>query len=297
MPSGFRVPRVTACGGEPRCGSQPRWRSQRSGEEPSCNVGGAIVQARNEHSRCGTRKSSCSGTPCCAISATSCCRSRTASCPTHGSSAGSRPSHAANRDSEAHRSIARRPSKSGATVTVETVTVDTGNAGARAAGRELPVHRDDDRVGLGTVSTWPTTTRRSSTSSAATAVGWAARSRARRSCCCTRSARRPGRNGSTRSCTSRWVRTTPCSPPRAARRSTPPGTTTCSRIPTSPWRSAPRVVPVTARVVEGEARDLIWQRQKSDYPGFAEYEEKTSPRDPGRRPHAPPLRRSPSPVA
>jgi deazaflavin-dependent oxidoreductase (nitroreductase family) len=36
------------------------------------------------------------------------------------------------------------------------------------------------------------------------------------------------------------------------------------------------VVPVTARVAEGEARDLIWQRQKSDYPGFAEYEEKTS---------------------
>jgi deazaflavin-dependent oxidoreductase (nitroreductase family) len=35
------------------------------------------------------------------------------------------------------------------------------------------------------------------------------------------------------------------------------------------------VVPVTAHVAEGEARDLIWQRQKSDYPGFAEYEQKT----------------------
>ena len=36
------------------------------------------------------------------------------------------------------------------------------------------------------------------------------------------------------------------------------------------------VVPVTAHIAEGEARDLIWQRQKSDYPGFAEYEQKTS---------------------
>jgi len=35
------------------------------------------------------------------------------------------------------------------------------------------------------------------------------------------------------------------------------------------------VVPVTARVSEGEERELIWQRQKSDYPGFAEDEEKT----------------------
>ena len=35
------------------------------------------------------------------------------------------------------------------------------------------------------------------------------------------------------------------------------------------------VVPVTARVAEGEERELIWQRQKSDYPGFADYEEKT----------------------
>ena len=36
------------------------------------------------------------------------------------------------------------------------------------------------------------------------------------------------------------------------------------------------VVPVTARVAAGEERELIWQRQKTDYPGFAEYEEKTS---------------------
>jgi deazaflavin-dependent oxidoreductase (nitroreductase family) len=36
------------------------------------------------------------------------------------------------------------------------------------------------------------------------------------------------------------------------------------------------LVPVTARAAEGEERELIWQRQKSDYPGFAEYEEKTT---------------------
>ena len=33
--------------------------------------------------------------------------------------------------------------------------------------------------------------------------------------------------------------------------------------------------PVTARVAEGEERDEIWERQKRDWPGFAEYEEKT----------------------
>ena len=33
-------------------------------------------------------------------------------------------------------------------------------------------------------------------------------------------------------------------------------------------------VPVTARVVEGEERERIWERQKREYPGFAEYEEK-----------------------
>jgi deazaflavin-dependent oxidoreductase (nitroreductase family) len=35
------------------------------------------------------------------------------------------------------------------------------------------------------------------------------------------------------------------------------------------------LVPVTARVAEGEERELIWQRQKADYPGFAEYEQRT----------------------
>ena len=35
------------------------------------------------------------------------------------------------------------------------------------------------------------------------------------------------------------------------------------------------LIPVTARVAEGEERDLIWTKQKSDFPGFAEYEEKT----------------------
>jgi deazaflavin-dependent oxidoreductase (nitroreductase family) len=36
------------------------------------------------------------------------------------------------------------------------------------------------------------------------------------------------------------------------------------------------LVPVTARVAEGEERELIWQRQKSDYPGFADYERSTA---------------------
>jgi deazaflavin-dependent oxidoreductase (nitroreductase family) len=31
-----------------------------------------------------------------------------------------------------------------------------------------------------------------------------------------------------------------------------------------------------ARVAEGDERTAIWERQKSDYPGFAEYEQKTS---------------------
>jgi deazaflavin-dependent oxidoreductase (nitroreductase family) len=31
-----------------------------------------------------------------------------------------------------------------------------------------------------------------------------------------------------------------------------------------------------ARVAEGEERERIWSKQKSDYPGFAEYELKTS---------------------
>lgn len=35
------------------------------------------------------------------------------------------------------------------------------------------------------------------------------------------------------------------------------------------------LVPVTARVAEGEERELIWSKQKSDFPGFAEYETKT----------------------
>lgn len=34
-------------------------------------------------------------------------------------------------------------------------------------------------------------------------------------------------------------------------------------------------VQVTARVAEGAERDRLWSRQKQEYPGFAEYEEKT----------------------
>ena len=35
-------------------------------------------------------------------------------------------------------------------------------------------------------------------------------------------------------------------------------------------------VPVTARVLEGDERDAVWERQKELMPGFAEYEEKTT---------------------
>jgi deazaflavin-dependent oxidoreductase (nitroreductase family) len=34
--------------------------------------------------------------------------------------------------------------------------------------------------------------------------------------------------------------------------------------------------PVEARVAEGDERERIWEKQKVDYPGFAEYEEKTT---------------------
>ena len=33
--------------------------------------------------------------------------------------------------------------------------------------------------------------------------------------------------------------------------------------------------PATARVAEGAERDEIWERQKRDWPGFAEFEAKT----------------------
>lgn len=35
-------------------------------------------------------------------------------------------------------------------------------------------------------------------------------------------------------------------------------------------------VEVVARVTEGDERALIWSKQKADYPGFAEYEAKTT---------------------
>ena len=37
-----------------------------------------------------------------------------------------------------------------------------------------------------------------------------------------------------------------------------------------------KTVRINARVAEGEERDRIWDRQKRDYPMFAEYEAKTS---------------------
>ncbi|MDQ2727205.1 MAG: nitroreductase family deazaflavin-dependent oxidoreductase [Actinomycetota bacterium] len=35
-------------------------------------------------------------------------------------------------------------------------------------------------------------------------------------------------------------------------------------------------LPVTARVTEGSERDELWSAQKADYPGFADYEAKTT---------------------
>jgi deazaflavin-dependent oxidoreductase (nitroreductase family) len=35
-------------------------------------------------------------------------------------------------------------------------------------------------------------------------------------------------------------------------------------------------IPVTARVAEGDERERIWSKQKSDYSGFADYEGKTT---------------------
>ena len=35
-------------------------------------------------------------------------------------------------------------------------------------------------------------------------------------------------------------------------------------------------IDVRARVAEGEERDRIWEKQKAEYPGFAEYEAKTT---------------------
>jgi deazaflavin-dependent oxidoreductase (nitroreductase family) len=39
-------------------------------------------------------------------------------------------------------------------------------------------------------------------------------------------------------------------------------------------------IPVTARVTEGAERDELWEAQKADYPGFADYETKTTRRIP-----------------
>jgi deazaflavin-dependent oxidoreductase (nitroreductase family) len=37
-----------------------------------------------------------------------------------------------------------------------------------------------------------------------------------------------------------------------------------------------QTLPFTARVATGDEREPIWSKQKTDYPGFAEYEEKTT---------------------
>lgn len=46
--------------------------------------------------------------------------------------------------------------------------------------------------------------------------------------------------------------------------------------PTASVEVGTETVEVTARLAEGEERDRIWSKQKVDYPGFAEYEEKTT---------------------
>lgn len=37
-----------------------------------------------------------------------------------------------------------------------------------------------------------------------------------------------------------------------------------------------QTLPVTARVATGDERAAIWEQQKADYPGFAEYEQRTT---------------------
>jgi len=41
-----------------------------------------------------------------------------------------------------------------------------------------------------------------------------------------------------------------------------------------------QTLPLTARIAGNEERDRLWNAQKTDYPGFAEYEEKTTRRIP-----------------
>jgi deazaflavin-dependent oxidoreductase (nitroreductase family) len=41
-----------------------------------------------------------------------------------------------------------------------------------------------------------------------------------------------------------------------------------------------KTVPLTARVADDTERDRLWTEQKTDYPGFAEYETKTTRRIP-----------------
>ena len=52
-------------------------------------------------------------------------------------------------------------------------------------------------------------------------------------------------------------------------------------------------VPLTARVAKGDERTAIWEAQKKEFPGFAEYEEKGTARSPSSsspaRPEAPPV--------
>jgi deazaflavin-dependent oxidoreductase (nitroreductase family) len=46
--------------------------------------------------------------------------------------------------------------------------------------------------------------------------------------------------------------------------------------PTVTAEIGPETVPLTARVASEDERDRIWTAQKTDYPGFADYETKTS---------------------
>ena len=46
--------------------------------------------------------------------------------------------------------------------------------------------------------------------------------------------------------------------------------------PTATVEVGTETVEVAARVAEGDEREQIWSKQKADYPGFADYEQKTS---------------------
>jgi hypothetical protein len=101
-------------------------------------------------------------------------------------------------------------------------------------------------------------------------------SRAGRSCCCIIAARRRAPSGSTRSRTNASPTTPwPFSPRRAARRPTPDCYHNVVANPDVTVELGTETFPARARIAEGAERDAIWEQQKRDWPGFADYEDKT----------------------